>query len=139
MIYLAAPIHKDEDAKASEKLLFHLRELGYHVWAPQEAGLATEVARRTGRDLEEVRCEFMSKDLAAMKMSNLCIAFLGRDREPSQGMLWEMGYMSACNKPVILYNPCNCKFTLMAQFTVDAIVHTFDELVAYLESIGGDA
>lgn len=133
MIYLAAPIHKQEDAEANARLIALLREKGYLVWAPQEAGIATEVARNTGRDLNEVRREFMQEDLSAMQSSSICVAFLGREREPSQGMLWEMGWFVAKGIPVIFYNPCRNKITLMAEFTVDAVVHTDAELFEALE------
>lgn len=134
-IYLAAPIHKDEDAEKNASLILELRVKDYDVWSPQEAGIATDVAESTGRPLDEVRKEFMKKDLAAMKTCDICVAYLGREREPSQGMLWEMGWMSANNKLVILLNPCHNKFTLMAQFTVDFEVDTVEELLKVLRDV----
>lgn len=134
-IYLAAPIHKDEDAEKNANLILELRVKDYDVWSPQEAGIASDVAKRTGRSLDEVRKEFMKKDLAAMKTCDICVAYLGREREPSQGMLWEMGWMSANNKLVILFNPCHNKFTLMAQFTVDFEVDTLEELLRVLRDV----
>lgn len=134
-IYLAAPIHKEEDATANKELLNALREDYFNVWSPQEAGIANKIAKETGRDLDEVRKEFMHKDLAAMKTCDICVAYLGRKREPSQGMLWEMGWFSAMNKVVIIYNPFDNPFTLMAQFTCDFYVTNFSDLMKVLEGI----
>ena len=58
-IYLAAPIHKDEDAEKNANLILELRVKDYDVWSPQEAGIASDVAKRTGRSLDEGRKDFM--------------------------------------------------------------------------------
>lgn len=132
-IYLAAPIHQQQDADNNKQLLEVLREWGYDVWSPQEAGIASEIAKQTGKPLDEVRAEFLKKDLSAMKTCDICLAYIGRAREPSQGMLWEMGWMYAANKLVIIYNPLNTKYTLMAQFTADWIAQDLDSLKSILE------
>lgn len=132
-IYLAAPIHQPQDFEANRALITELREWGFDVWSPQEAGIASEVALREKRDLAEVRREFLHKDLAAMKTCDICLAYVGRDREPSQGMLWELGYMTACNKLVIIYNPLPIKYTLMAQYTCDFEARTLMSLKSILE------
>lgn len=134
-IYLAGPIHKIEDFRANEALLEELRTREFEVWSPQEAGIASDIAKQTGRDLNEVRREFMKTDLCAMKTCDICLAYLGREREPSQGMLWEMGWFSAMNKPVIIYNPCHNKFTLMAEFTADFVADTFEELARLIDAM----
>lgn len=134
-IYLAGPIHQIEDFRANEALLEELRTREFEVWSPQEAGIASEIAKKTGRDLNEVRREFMKTDLCAMRNCDICLAYLGRAREPSQGMLWEMGWFSAMNKPVIIYNPFHNKFTLMAEFTADFVVDTFTAVVRLLDAM----
>lgn len=131
-LYLAAPIHQQEDAEANAELLRQLRMLGFDVWSPQEAGIATQVAKETGRPLDEVREEFMKKDLDAMVECDICVAYLGRERSFSEGMLWEMGWFVGMDRPVILFNPCHNKVTLMAQFTVSYTVETYSELVEVL-------
>ena len=134
-IYLAAPIHQKADFDANAVLLTQLRDEGYDVWSPQEAGIASDVAKQTGRSLAEVRKEFMKIDLSAMKNCDICLAYLGREREPSQGMLWEMGWFSAMNKPVIIFNPFNNKFTLMAEFTCDFYVTDFEDVVRQIDGM----
>lgn len=133
-IYFAAPIHKEEDARSNAVVIKALRDCGYEVWAPQEAGIATEVAKSTGRPLTEVRKEFMKKDLSAMKTCDVCVAYV-QGREPSDGMLWEMGWFVGMNKPVLILNVKNeVKYTLMAEFTCDFMCASFNEL----EEILGD-
>lgn len=134
-IYLAGPIHQPEDFSANEGLLECLRARGFDVWSPQEAGIATDVAKQTGRPLAEVRREFMHKDLSAMKCCDVCLAYLGREREPSQGMLWEMGWFVGMNKPVIIYNPFHNKFTLMAEFTADFATDNLTDAVRLLNEM----
>ena len=131
-IYLAAPIHQQEDFNLNADLLILLREQGFEVWSPQEAGIASDEARRTGEPLDTVRARYMRKDLSAMEQCDICVAYLGRERTFSEGMLWEMGWYVGQGKPVVLYNPCNNKLTLMAQFTVDYIVDTFQALIEAL-------
>ena len=131
-IYLAAPIHKHMDFVANADLLVKLREKGFDVWSPQEAGIASEEAERTGEPLDMVRARFMKKDLDAMQECDFCVAYLGREREPSQGMLWEMGWFVAKDKPVIFFNPYYNKITLMAEFTCTYIVDSFEDLVEVL-------
>lgn len=132
-IYLAAPIHQKADAAHNQALLNVLREWDFEVWSPQEAGIASEEAARTGESLDAVRLKYMHKDLSAMKTCDICLAYIGRQREPSQGMLWEMGYMTACNKLVIIYNPLKIKYTLMAQFTADWVIESLEDLLKVLE------
>lgn len=132
-IYWAAPIHKQADADLNAAMIAVIRSWGYEVWSPQEAGIASVEAQQTGEPLEVVRKRYMKKDLSAMKTCDVCIAYLGHQREPSQGMLWEMGYMTACNKLVIIFNPVMVKYTLMAEFTADWVVTQLEDLRRVLD------
>lgn len=132
-IYFAAPIHDKRDAANNMALINVLRECGYDVWSPQEAGIASDIAEKTGKPLDLVRAEILKRDLSAMKTCDICLAYLGRQREPSQGMLWEMGWFTANNKLVIIYNPLLIKYTLMAQFTADWICEQLEDLHEVLE------
>ncbi len=134
-IYLAAPIHKEEDSTQNALLIARLRKDDWEVWSPQEAGIASDIAIKTNRSLLEVRKEFCQKDLDGMSKSDVCVAYLGRTRDPSQGMLWEMGWFYAMNKPVIFFNPAYNPITLMAEFTCVKVVHTYSELLKALDSV----
>ena len=134
-IYLAAPIHKEHDSKVNAELLKGLRANGYDVWSPQEAGIASEIAKKTGRALDDVRAEFLKKDLSAMKTCDICLAYIDRDEGMSEGMLWEMGWFTGMNRLVLWFNPRNIKTTLMVQFTADFICREFAELLEVLKSV----
>ena len=134
-IYLAAPIHQEADATANTILLHQLRSRGFDVWSPQEAGIASEEAKQTGEPLDTVRARYMRKDLKAMEECEVCVAYLGRERSFSEGMLWEMGWYVGKNRTVILYNPYHNKVTLMAQFTVTKTVDTLKQLLKALEDV----
>jgi nucleoside 2-deoxyribosyltransferase len=134
-IYFAAPIHQLEDAQLNDAVIYQLRKEGFDVWAPQEAGIASDVAKQTGQDLAAVRAAFLKKDLSAMKTCDICVAYIGRDRKLSEGMLWEMGWFTGMNKLVIFYNPHHVKTTLMAEFSADFIVASLGDLLKVLQNV----
>lgn len=103
-IYFAAPLHDPEDQERNNKVIQSLRECGYKVYAPQEHGKWEDlVAKFGGKDV--TRRYLYTMDIHAMQRADCCVAYVDRDKGPSEGMLWEMGYMSGCNKPVFLLNP----------------------------------
>lgn len=130
-IYLAAPIHKEEDADANALLIQALRDAGHMVWSPQEAGIASDYAKKYNKDLKDARQYYCIRDLKGMRASDVCVAYLGREREPSQGMLWEMGWFTGRDIPVLFYNPCSNPITLMAEFTA-SMVYTLPDLLKRL-------
>lgn len=133
-IYFAAPIHKHEDAINNEKLVTLLRKLGFDVWAPQEAGIASDIAEAEGIARDEARERILHYDLCAMKRCDICLAYIDRDEGWSDGQLFEMGWFTGANKPVIIYNPRNIALTLMSEFTCDFMVRerNLDRLVEIL-------
>lgn len=133
-IYFAAPIHRHEDAVNNEMLIALLRKLGFDVWAPQEAGIASDIARAEGLTRDEARERILHYDLCAMKRCDICLAYIGRDAGWSDGQLFEMGWFTGANKPVIIYNPRNIALTLMSEFTCDFMVRepNVDRLVEIL-------
>lgn len=133
-IYFAAPIHKHEDAINNEKLVTLLRKLGFDVWAPQEAGIASDIAQAEGITRDEARERILHYDLCAMKRCDICLAYIDRDEGWSDGQLFEMGWFTGANKPVIIYNPRNIALTLMSEFTCDFMVRerNLDRLVEIL-------
>jgi nucleoside 2-deoxyribosyltransferase len=133
-IYFAAPIHKHEDAINNEKLVTVLRKLGFDVWAPQEAGIASDIAQAEGITRDEARQRILKYDLCAMKRCDICLAYIDREEGWSDGQLFEMGWFTGANKPVIVYNPLNLPLTLMSEFTCDFMVRerNLDRLVEIL-------
>jgi len=133
-IYFAAPIHKEQDAKNNMELITLLRKLGFDVWAPQEAGIASDIAKAEGITRDIARERILHYDLCAMKRCDICLAYIDRDEGWSDGQLFEMGWFTGANKPVIVYNPRNIALTLMSEFTCDFMVRerNVDRLVEIL-------
>ena len=133
-IYFAAPIHKEQDAKNNMELITLLRKLGFDVWAPQEAGIASDIAKAEGITRDIARERILHYDLCAMKRCDICLAYIDRDEGWSDGQLFEMGWFTGANKPVIVYNPRNIALTLMSEFTCDFMVRerNIDRLVEIL-------
>lgn len=103
-IYFAAPLHDDDDQRRNAAVIAKLREQGFTVYAPQEHGKWEDlVAKFGGKDV--TRRYLYTMDLHAMQKADCCVAYVDREKGPSEGMLWEMGYMAGCNKPVYLLNP----------------------------------
>lgn len=103
-IYFAAPLHDEEDQRRNTKVIELLRRADYEVYAPQEHGKWEDlVSKFGGKDV--TRRYLYTMDLHAMQRADCCVAYVEREKGPSEGMLWEMGYMSGCNKPIFLLNP----------------------------------
>lgn len=103
-IYFAAPLHDDDDQRRNAFVIAVLREQGFKVYAPQEHGKWEDlVAKFGGKDV--TRRYLYTMDLHAMQKADCCVAYVDRPKGPSEGMLWEMGYMAGCSKPVYLLNP----------------------------------
>lgn len=135
-IYWAAPLHDTRDRNRNDKYVAQLRQEGHKVYAPQEHGIWEDVIEAFGGDVVKTRKHFFQLDLKAMREADICIACAGDmldPREPSEGMLWEMGYMSADNKTVILFNDCGYwDFNLMPEF--GSMVFTqFDDILDFLK------
>lgn len=115
-IYLAAPLHDDADQSRNHKLACALRAEGYEVYLPQEHGKWEDlVSKFGGKDV--TRRYLYTMDLHAMQRADCCVAYMDREKGPSEGMLWEMGYMAGCNKPVFLLNPgFKWGYNLMPEF-----------------------
>lgn len=133
-IYFAAPIHKQADFEKNADLINLLRRLGFDVWAPQEAGIASDIAKAEGITRDVARERILHYDLCAMKRCDICLAYIDRDEGWSDGQLFEMGWFTGANKPVIIYNPRNIVLTLMSEFTCDFMVRerNIDRLVEIL-------
>lgn len=135
-IYWAAPLHAEKDRARNAKYIKILRDAGHKVYAPQEHGVWEDLVKKFGQSENVIREHLYKLDLQAMKEADMCIACCGNledPREPSEGMLWEMGWMAGAHKNVILFNEDNYwHFNLMPQF--GAIMCTnFQQLLDYLD------
>lgn len=130
-IYFAAPLHDDEDQKRNAIVIESLRAQGYEVYAPQEHGKWEDlVSKLGGKDV--TRRYLFNMDLHAMQRADCCVAYVDREKGPSEGMLWEMGYMAGCNKPVFLLNPdFKHGYNLMPEFG-SMVFGSKDDLIQHL-------
>lgn len=135
-IYWAGPLHDKEDRERNAEYVDKLRRAGHLVYAPQEHGIWEDLVKELG-DETAVRKRLFKLDLKAMQNSDICIACCGdlkTPRGPSEGMLWEMGWMTAANKTVILFNEKNYwKYNLMPEFGSTFVFDNFEELLTFLE------
>lgn len=135
-IYWAGPLHDKEDRERNAEYVDKLRRAGHLVYVPQEHGIWEDLVKELG-DETAVRKRLFKLDLKAMQNSDICIACCGdlkTPRGPSEGMLWEMGWMTAANKTVILFNEKNYwKYNLMPEFGSTFIFDNFEELLSFLE------
>lgn len=135
-IYWAAPLHDAEDRARNDKYVAMLRKDGHQVYVPHEHGVWEEVLSQFGGDATKTRTHFFKLDLKAMREADVCVACAGdheHPRGPSEGMLWEMGYMSADNKTVILFNENGYwDYNLMPEFG-SIVCKEFDEVLNFLK------
>lgn len=129
-IYFAAPLHDDKDKYQNLYIVKILRGQGHKVYLPQEHGIWEELVEKY--DSEEIARRMVRKmDFAAMRTADCCVAYQSRNRGPSEGMLWEMGWFSGANKQVYLLNTTNWEYNPMPEYG-SYVVHTIDDLIATL-------
>lgn len=135
-IYWAAPLHDKKDQERNAEYVEKLRAKGHKVYVPQEHGVWEDLVKKFGKSEDAVREHLYKLDLQAMKEADMCIACCGdlKDpRGPSEGMLWEMGWMAAANKNVILFNEDNYwRFNLMPQFG-STMFTNFNDILDFLD------
>lgn len=136
-IYWAAPLHDPKDRERNAKYVSMLRERGHEVYVPQEHGVWEEMLGQFNNDEKAVRSYLYKLDMKAMKDADTCIACCGdmeTPRGPSEGMLWEMGWMKGNNKVVILFNEEDYwRYNLMPQFGSDFVFNHFDDILKFLD------
>ena len=134
-IYWAAPLHDEEDRKRNAVYVQKLRANGHIVYVPQEHGIWEQTLNRFGGDVEKTRQHFFELDAKACREADICIACAGNmehQRAPSEGMIWEMGFMYGCQKTVLLFNEHHYwDYNLMLEFS-SKMFTDFDDIIQYL-------
>lgn len=134
-IYWAAPLHNASDRERNDKYVAMLRKEGHQVYVPHEHGVWEDLVQQFG-SVEETRRYLYMADLKAMRAADVCVACAGDlndPRAPSEGMIWEMGYMSADNKTVLLFNEGGYwDYNLMPEFGSTRVFTLFEEVVKFL-------
>lgn len=131
-IYWAAPLHDEEDRKRNDMYVAMLRKEGHLVYVPQEHGVWEDFPNP-----QEARKMLFKLDMDAMRQADTCIGCCGNiqtARGPSEGMLWEMGWMTAANKEVILFNDHNYwEYNLMIEYGSSHYFSLFDDVLTFLK------
>ena len=134
-IYWAAPLHDEEDRRRNAIYVQKLRANGHTVYVPQEHGVWEQTLGQFEGDVEKTRKHFYELDLKACKEADICIACAGNmehQRAPSEGMIWEMGFMAGCQKTVLLFNEHHYwDYNLMLEFS-SKMFTDFDDIIQYL-------
>ena len=116
-IYFAAPLHDPEDQRRNTHIVTVLREDKHEIYLPQEYGKWEDLLTMFGGDATKTRQYLFMMDCHAIQQAQCVVAYVAREKGPSEGMLWEMGYAAGLGKPVFLLNPMRrWRYNLMPEF-----------------------
>lgn len=104
--YFASPFFNPEQVEREERMIKHLRQLGFEVFSPKESCHLDAKASANSRE------KVFTDNCNAIKSSKAVFAVTdGKD----MGTIWEAGYAYGINKPVIYYAETlgNNQFNLM--------------------------
>lgn len=130
--YFASPFFNDEQVEREERMIKHLRKLGFSVFSPKEASLLDAKASQLSRKQTfEGNCEAINNSRAVFAVTD------GKD----MGTIWEAGYAYGINKPVIYFAETlgDNKFNLMLAQSGRDVFMSQDEVTygALIDSLNG--
>ena len=130
--YFASPFFNEEQVEREERMIKHLRNLGFSVFSPKEASLLDAKASQTSRKQTfEGNCEAINNSRAVFAVTD------GKD----MGTIWEAGYAYGINKPVIYFAETlgDNKFNLMLAQSGRDVFMSQDEVTygALIDSLNG--
>ena len=130
--YFASPFFNEEQVEREERMIKHLRNLGFSVFSPKEASLLDAKASQTSRKQTfEGNCEAINNSRAVFAVTD------GKD----VGTIWEAGYAYGINKPVIYFAETlgDNKFNLMLAQSGRDVFMSQDEVTygALIDSLNG--
>lgn len=99
-IYIAGPLFNDIELKRNISIDAELRSMGYSTYLPQRDGGKFAQLLAKGHDAEEVRNNIFTKDIDAVKNSDILL-FIFDGRVPDEGACFELGYAYALCKKCI--------------------------------------
>ena len=92
--YFASPFFNDEQVEREERMIAHLRKLGFKVFSPKEScKLDAKASQNSRAKVFNDNCNAISKAKAVFAVTD------GKD----MGTIWETGYAYGINKPVVYY------------------------------------
>lgn len=104
--YFASPFFNPEQVEREERMITHLRTLGFRVFSPKEAcHLDAKASQQSRSDVFKANCDAINQSRAVFAVTD------GKD----MGTIWEAGYAYGINKPVIYFAETlgDNKFNLM--------------------------
>lgn len=135
-IYWAAPLHEKSVQAANGRAVYMFRKEGYNVYLPQEHGVVEEVLKQFDNDKTKAKPYFYKLDVIAMNRCDVCIVYHSRKEAPSEGQLFEMGYMKGQGKPIIVINESEWDFGLMIEYGADFYCNSIEEALAFMKNEG---
>lgn len=104
--YFASPFFNQEQVEREERMIAHLRNLGFIVFSPKEAcHLDAKASQQSREDVFKANCDAIKSSRAVFAVTD------GKD----MGTIWEAGYAYGIEKPIIYFAETlgNNKFNLM--------------------------
>lgn len=104
--YFASPFFNPEQVEREERMIAHLRKLGFRVFSPKEScHLDAKSSQQSREEVFSSNCNAIRKARAVFAVTD------GKD----MGTIWEAGYAYGINKPVIYFAETlgNNQFNLM--------------------------
>ena len=142
--YFAAPLDSEECRSFNDDCTKDLRRIGLHVYVPHEHGVGdVSLAQLKPEEREAARegvfKELYLGDLFGLQTADFVVAISTKpDAHLSAGLLWELGYATAANKPVYLCTRGHDKeYSLMVMNSVSKSFQNWSDLVSYLEKLNG--
>lgn len=92
--YFASPFFNPEQVEREERMIKHLRGLGFRVFSPKEnCHLDAKASSKSREDVFRTNCEAINRSRAVFAVTD------GKD----MGTIWEAGYAYGINKPIIYF------------------------------------
>lgn len=92
--YFASPFFNPEQVEREERMIKHLRSLGFRVFSPKEnCHLDAKADSKSRQDVFKANCESINNSRAVFAVTD------GKD----MGTIWEAGYAYGINKPILYY------------------------------------
>ena len=104
--YFASPFFNPEQVEREERMIAHLRSLGFRVFSPKEAcHLGAKASQESREEVFNSNCNAINSSRAVFAVTD------GKD----MGTIWEAGYAYGVGKPVIYFAETlgNNQFNLM--------------------------
>lgn len=119
--YFASPFFNPEQVEREERMIAHLRKLGFIVFSPREAcHLDAKASQQSREDVFKANCDAINSSKAVFAVTD------GKD----MGTIWESGYAYGIGKPIIYFAETlgDNKFNLMLAQSGNDVYTSQDEV-----------